>query len=254
MDLAAFVGGSVFAFLLVFVRLAAAFMIIPAIGEQAISARIRLLFALVVAAVVTPVVRQYLPPEPSAPAELAALVVSEILVGLFIGTLARVLLTALETGGFLIANQLGLAAAQAFNPALAAPGNPIGALLGIGAVVVIFATDLHHMLILAVVDSYTLFSPADGLPLGDATEHLAQTVNTSFAIGVQLAVPFFVIGFLFYLGLGLVARLVPQVQVFFVGLPIQIAIGSLMLSLSLSALMLFWLTHFEDQLVGLLRP
>lgn len=247
-------GGSLFAFLLVFVRLGAAFMVMPALGEQFVSARIRLLFALTAAFLVAPVLQGTLPARPATPADIAGLIVQEALVGLFIGTLARIMLSALETAGMVIANQLGLAAAQAFNPAMAAPGNPISGLLGILALLLIFATDLHHMLILAVVDSYTLFQPGQAMPMGDAAQLMARTVAKSFLIGMQMAAPFVVIGLMFYLGLGLVSRLVPQIQVFFVSVPIQIMFGLLLLSLSLSALMLFWLSAFEEQLIGILQP
>ncbi|WP_193552238.1 flagellar biosynthetic protein FliR [Oleisolibacter albus] len=250
----ALVGGSIFAFLLVFVRLGSAFLIMPVFGEQFVSARIRLLFALATAFVLMPVLRPMLPLRPAVPADLAALVVAEALVGLFLGTLARVLVSALEVAGMLIAHQLGLSAAQTFNPALASPSNSISSLLGLLALVLIFATDLHHMLILAVVDSYTLFAPGQWLPVSDAADHMARTVAQSFLIGMQMAAPFVVIGLLFFLGMGLVSRLVPQIQVFFVSMPIQILFGVLLLGLSLSALMLYWLGAFEAQLIGILQP
>lgn len=254
MDIASLVGGSVFAFFLVFVRLGAAFLIMPTIGEQFVSTRIRLLFSLATALLVTPLVTPLLPPAPPTPAELAALVMAEALVGLFIGTIARMMMSALEVAGHFISTQLGLAAAQAFNPALATPGSPVGALLGILALLLIFATDLHHMLILAVVDSYTLFQPGVWMPLGDVAQHMTRVVSQSFLVGMQMASPFLVIGLMFYLGLGLISRLVPSIQVFFVGLPIQTMLGTFLLSVSLSALMLFWLAAFEAQLVTLLAP
>ncbi|WP_119678220.1 flagellar biosynthetic protein FliR [Indioceanicola profundi] len=254
MDLAAFVGGSAFAFMLVFVRLGSAFLIMPTVGEQFVNPRIRLLFSLATTLLVTPVVTPQLPPAPSAPADLVALILAEVLVGLFIGTIARVMMSALEVAGHFIASQLGLSAAQAFNPALASPSTPVGALLGILALLLIFATDLHHMLILAVVDSYTLFQPGVWMPLGDVAQHMTRVVSQSFLVGMQMAAPFVVIGLMFYLGLGLVSRLVPTIQVFFVGLPIQTMLGTLLLSLSLSALMLFWLAAFEAQLIPLLTP
>lgn len=254
MDLGQFVGGQVYAFLLVFVRLGSAFLILPTLGEAFVPANIRLLFALLVALLITPVVGPMLPPQPVTPGDLVLLVLGEILVGLFIGTVARMLMSALETAGFMVSQQLGLSAAQSFNPALAAPGNPAGALMGIMALVLILAADLHHMLILAVVDSYSLFAPGQPMPLPDMSEHMARTFAKSFAIGIQIAVPFIVLGLLFYLGLGLVSRLVPQIQVFFVGLPLQILLGTFLFAGSLSALLLFWLGHFEDQLIQMLKP
>jgi len=252
-DIGSFIGGSVFTFLIVFVRLGATFLIMPIFGEQFVSARIRLLLALTISLVTVPVVAAYIPSQPDNPAELLVLILGEVLIGLFIGTIARTMLTALEVAGFLIANQIGLSAAQAFNPTMASPGNPVSGILGMLALLLIFATDLHHMLILAAVDSYVLFAPGEGLPLGDAAQHLVRVVSASFLTGFQMSAPFVVIGLLFFLGLGLIARLAPQIQIFFVSVPLQIGLGTLLLGLSLSSLILYWLQAFEAQLIALLQ-
>jgi flagellar biosynthesis protein FliR len=248
------IGGSLFVFLMAFVRLGSAFLVLPGIGEQFVSARIRLLLALSTAFVMMPVLGPLMPAPPQTPADLVSLIVAESLIGIFIGSLARVMMSALEMAGLLIANQVGLSAAQAFNPALASPTNPITSLLNILALVLIFATDLHHLLLLAAAESYSVFPPGTWLPLSDATAHAAQIMGDSFVIALQMAAPFTVVGLLFYLGLGLVARLTPQIQVFFVGAPIQISLGLLMLGLSLSSLMTFWLARLEEQLIGIVQP
>lgn len=253
-QLDALIGGSAFVLLLIFVRLGAAFLIMPGFGEQFVSPRIRLLLALTISFVLMPVLRPMMPAAPAAVGALMTLIIAEALIGIFLGTIARMLMAALETAGLLISNQVGLSAAQAFNPAFAQPGNPISGILSMLALVLIFATDLHHMLLLAIVDSYTLFMPGTWVPIDDAAMHLARTLADSFLIGVQLAAPFTVMGLLFYLGLGLIARLVPQIQVFFVGVPIQIVFGLALLGLSLTAIMTFWLTRFEGQLVTILEP
>lgn len=254
MDLAQFVGGQVFVFLMVFVRIGTAFMILPTLGEAFIPANVRLLFALLVALLVAPIVAPLMPPMPTRPGALIALVAGEIVIGLFIGTIARMLMSSLETAGFMISQQLGLSAAQTFNPAMAAPSNPAGSLMGVLALVLILSTNLHHMLIMGVVDSYSLFKPGEAMPMSDMSAHIVRTFSTSFAIGIKLSMPFIMLAILFFLGLGLIARLVPQIQVFFVGLPLQLFLGTLLFAGSLSALLLYWLGHFEDQLIQLLRP
>ena len=246
------VAGQFYAFLMVFIRVGAALLIMPTVGEPFVPARVRLLLALALSVVVTPAAAPMIPPQTSSAADMVVLIMAESLVGLFIGTIARTMLAALETAGSVIANQVGLAAAQAFNPALAAPGNAISALLGIVALLLVFATDLHHMLILAVIDSYGVFAPGAPLPMGDIVQHLTRVFGQSFLVGLQMSAPFVVIGLLFNLGLGLVSRLVPQIQIFFIGVPIQIVFGLLLLGLSMSALMLFWMAAFEEELVGLL--
>ncbi|HYC02423.1 MAG TPA: flagellar biosynthetic protein FliR [Azospirillaceae bacterium] len=250
--LQALITGQLFAFLLVFTRVGAAFLVLPGVGETFVSARIRLLLALTTALVVTPVARPLLPAQPTEPALLTLLITAEVMVGIFIGTIARTMLAAMETAGSIISNAVGLSAAQSFNPAMAAPGNAVSALLGIVAILLIFAADLHHLMIMAVVGSYDVFRPGMQLPVGDFSQHLTRVFSESFLVGLQLSAPFVVIGLVFNLGLGLVARLVPQIQIFFIGIPIQIGGGLLLLAAGMTALMLFWLAAFQAQLVGLL--
>ncbi len=72
---------------------------------------------------------------------------------------------------------------------------------------------------------------------GDVARHITQVVTSAFRIGVQLAAPFLAFGLLFNLGLGILSRLMPQMQVFFVGLPLSILLGLLLLLLVLGAMM-----------------
>ena len=252
MSLDALIGGAAYAFLMIFVRVGAALLIMPGFGEQYISTRVRLLFALSIAILLMPILMPAMPKAPASPMNLFLLVAAEAMIGIFLGSIARMLTAALDIAGFLIANQIGLSAAQAFNPALSAASNPVSSVLGMLALLLIFATDLHHMLLMAVVDSYSLFVPGQWLPIGDVAQHLSRVMSDSFLIGMQLGAPFIVIGLLFYLGLGLIARLVPQIQVFFVGTPIQIVLGLMLLGLSLTALMVYWLARFEGQLINIL--
>lgn len=253
MPLQEFLGGAVYAYLMVFVRLGSAFLIMPGFGEQFVSPRIRLLFALAVSFLLLPILLPAMPKAPANPAELTLLIISEAMVGIFLGTIARMLTSALETAGYLIGSQIGLSAAQAYNPALATQTNAISSLLGVLGLILIFATDLHHMLLLAIADSYSLFKPGQWLPIGDVALHMSRVMADSFLLAMQMSAPFTVVGLLFFLGLGLIARLVPQIQVFFVGVPLQVILGVTLLGLSLTAVMTVWLTHFEGQLVDILQ-
>jgi flagellar biosynthetic protein FliR len=90
------------------------------------------------------------------------------------------------------------------------------------------------------------------MPLsGDVAQHVTQIVSTSFRIGIQLAAPFIAFGLLFNLGLGVLSRLMPQMQVFFIGLPLSILLGLLLLMLSLAALMGTFTSYLEGVLVQL---
>lgn len=244
----------IFTWLIVFARLGSAFMVLPAIGDAFVSARTRLLLAMAVTILVAPVLKDHLPAEPRQVLALAMLIIGEITIGIFLGSVGRLLVGALEVAGTVIATQSGLANAQMFNPAMASQGSLPGALLGWLGLLLIFITDMHHLLILAVVDSYTLFVPGAPLPVNDMADLVGRLVSKSFLIGVQMSAPFIITGMLFGLALGLLNKLAPQIQVFFLFMSTQVALGLFLFAITLSAMMMFWLSNFESAFVEFLNP
>jgi len=117
----------------------------------------------------------------------------------------------------------------------------------------IFATNLHHLVIAALDESYNLFKPGF-IPLtGDMAHMITGIIATSFRIGIQLAAPFLVFGLLFNVGLGVLSRLMPQMQVFFIGLPLSIMLGLVLLLLVIGAMMGTFVGYLENVL-GQLAP
>jgi flagellar biosynthesis protein FliR len=238
----------IFAFLLLFARVGAIIMLIPGLGERTIPANVRLVMALALALVITQLVRNGLPELPGSPLLLFLLVVGEIVIGLFIGAAARFIMTGLHVAGSVIAFQAGLSVAQAFNPTEGIQSAVMANFFNTTGVMLIFATDLHLMLIVAMHDSYTLF-PAGGLPsTSDFAELVIGMMADSFSLGIHMAAPFMVYGTLFYMGVGILGRLMPQVQVFFVAMPLQIILAFLILMFVLSSSFLWFIDRFEDSM------
>lgn len=244
-----FLTTGVFAFILTFVRIGTAAAIMPGVGDSFVSPRIRIYIALGLAIVLTPVVRPYLP-DPIPPLlTLAALIGMEFIIGLFIGTMARIFMAAVDTAGMVISMQSGLGNAQLFNPAFSSQGSLIGALLSITGVVLLFATNLHHLLFFGIVGSYELF-PIGSVPdTGSMAELITKAVAASFLIGVQIASPFLMIGLLMYIAMGVLTRLMPQVQIFLLALPMQIMVSLILLAITVSAGLLYWISEFEDSMM-----
>lgn len=248
-----FLVSGVFAFMLVFTRLGTAFMIMPGFGDSFVPANIRLMMSLGIAFVLTPIVQPFIPdPIPAFPV-LVALLTMEFVIGLFVGTIARIFMIALDVAGMLISTTSGLANAQVFNPSLSSQGSITGAMLSMVGVVLLFATNLHHMLIFGIVESYTMF-PVGGVPdTGSMAQMITQAFSSSFLIGFQIAIPFIIVAMMLYIGMGVLSRLMPQVQVFILALPVQIMLSMVTLSLIISAAMLFWLTKFEGAMTFFLK-
>lgn len=244
----------IFAYLLVFARIGTTISILPGFGESYVSPRIRLMLALAITVVLTPVVSAKLPALPGAPLALLLLVAGEGLVGLFIGSVARFLLSALATGGTILAFLSGLANAQLFNPLLSDQGALLGVFLSILGLLMIFVTDTHHLMLMALLDGYVLFPPGGPLPLGDFADMLARVLSGSFAIGLQIASPFLLYGIVFYAGMGLLARLMVQMPIFFVALPVQILLGAFTMLLTVPAMLLWFLNYYQTTFSRILLP
>ena len=113
----------------------------------------------------------------------------------------------------------------------------IGFGLDIESIVVNPAGSADHLVIAALHDSYTLFAPGELMMSGDIAALMTRTVGAAFRVGVQLSAPFLAFGLLFNLGLGVLSRLIPQMQVFFIGLPLSILLGLLLLLLVIGTMM-----------------
>ncbi len=243
------------AFMLVFMRTGMALMIMPGIGDSFVSPQIRLHFALAFALVLTPFLAPVLPPLPSAAPAMITLLLSEAFIGMFIGMVMRIMITALDTAGGVISIQTGFANALVFNPMTATQGSVVGALYSITGVTLLFVSNMHHYMLASVIDSYTLFPALAKTPdMQPILEVVTQTVSAAFRIGIQLATPFLIIGTIVQFGFGLLGRLMPQIQIFFLALPVQILMGLMMLTMVFSASMMFWMKGFESLVNDALNP
>lgn len=233
----------------VFCRIGSAIMVLPGFGDGFVSVRIRLLLALSVSVVVAIVV------DPVAsirdPAALILLLFGEILIGIFIGLTARILINALQVAGTIIAFQASMANSFAFDVVSAQQGALLGNFLGTLGLVLIFVSDMHHLMLIGLVESYTSFPPGRAPAAADLATVITRVVADAFRIGAQLSAPFILVGIMMSVGAGLLARLMPQVQVFFIMLPVQIAAGMLVFALTLAAGMSWYLGEFESTLLSL---
>ncbi|MDB5359953.1 MAG: flagellar biosynthetic protein FliR [Rhodospirillales bacterium] len=243
-------------YFLVFCRLAAAIGLMPGFGDAYVNMRARLVVAATISFAVTPIIQSDygLPAEPQNTFRLFALMADEIFIGAFLGLMGRVLLASLETGGAIIAMQTSLASAITFNPGATSPETLPASLLSAMAVVLIFATGIDHMLIRAVVESYQAF-PADALPpFNDMSQAMARLVARGFLISVELSAPFLIVGTVFHVSQGLIAKIMPQLQVFYIGLPLQVMGGLILIGLTVPPLVYWFLGQYVDVMTSFARP
>ncbi len=232
------------AFMLVFARIGAMVMLLPGLGEVNIPIRIKLAIALLLTLILLPLHRAAYHIDMQTMMPLAVHIVQEIFIGIVLGATARVTLAALQVAGSVIAQQLGLGFVTAVDPTQGQQGLLIGNFLTLLGVTLLFATDSHYLVIAALNQSYTIFSPGELMPSGDIADLAVRAFAGAFKIGVQLAAPFLVFGLVFNIGLGVLARLMPQMQVYFVGVPLSIMAGFLILAAVLVVMMGVFLDYF----------
>ena len=195
---------------------------------------------------VAQVVSPLLPQVPPTLGELIGDVLREGVIGLAIGAILRAFLASLAVAGEVISISTTLSFAQTANPTQAQQGSTLASFLSLIGVTLIFATDLHHLFIGAMVRSYTLFPYGHPPPIRDAGLLMVRTVSAMFALGIQLAAPVLVFGLVFNLATGLVGRAMPQFQIFFAAAPLQVLLGLSLFAISLGVMGDLWVDRYRD--------
>ena len=236
-------------FLFIFLRIGGAFAFMPGFNTQYVFMRSRLSLALVVTVVLIPFLSSNLTTPPQDFLVFLKICLFEVTYGVFLGLIMQILFTALTLMGNFSGQAIGFANAQAFNPTTQNQSVIIESFVTIVAITTIFITDLHHLMLSAVIDSYKIFPFGSDLPVGDMADFFAETVGKSFLIGFKLAAPFIAFMIVFYSGMGLVSRLMPQLNIFFLSLPLQIYLGLGLLFITLPIIIFWFLKYFEEGLI-----
>ncbi|HEY5347896.1 MAG TPA: flagellar biosynthetic protein FliR [Rhizomicrobium sp.] len=241
--------GGVLLYFLVFARVSAMVMLLPAIGDGGVPARVRLALALAISFAMMPAVAHFYPHNvPQSATALSVLLMQETIAGILIGGMSRLIMSSLSVAGQLIATQTGLAYAQTIDPTFGEQGAIVGTFFSMLGVVLIFATNLHHLAIGAIVGSFTILPPGATLPTGDMAQEAINLTSGAFALGLQLAAPFVVFGFAVNAAIGLLARLMPQMQVFFIAMPVNMLAGFFLLMLLIGSLMTVFLNYYATEM------
>ena len=249
-----FLNLNIFGLMMVITRLGTAMALMPGFSAAYVPIRARLAIGLALSVLVMPVVADLLPVMPPSALEMFMLLLVEFIAGAFIGTLTRILIGALQTAGTMISYFSSMANAFVQDPVAEQQSSTIAGFLSVTGLLLIFVTDMHHVMLRAAVDSYMLFTPGRVLPMGDMADSVARLTADSFTLGVRMSAPFVVTAVAYYLGLGILGRLMPALPVFFFGLPVQIILQIMVLSLTLSAMMMVFITEFADKIGQYLTP
>jgi flagellar biosynthetic protein FliR len=231
---------------LIFLRVGALVMLLPAISEAVVPPRIRLGLALTLSLCLIPVAGPTLPPMPATLGEMGGQVFKELFIGLMLGGLMQVLKAALDVTGEVVAIQTTLSFAQTTDPTEAQPSSSLTSFLSMLGVALIFATNLHHLFIGAIARSYVLFPPTKAVMVNDAALLAVRTLADAFALGIQLSAPVIVFSVVFNVATGLIGRLMPQFQIFFAATPLSVLLGLSVFMLSLGMIGMVWIERYQS--------
>ncbi len=215
-------------FVMVLTRISAFFMVLPVFGWRAIPVRIKVGLTVLLAiffSVITPLV---IVPNRVSVLEAILLIANEATYGLALGLVAAIVFSAVKLSGRIIERQMGLAMAQVLDPLTGERTQPLGSLLEMIFILLFLSANGHHLLLLIISKSYEAF-PAGSIPTVPVlTAGVVHAGSAMFIAGLKLAAPILAAFMVLMVVLAVLARIVPEMNILFISLPLRVGLGLLM--------------------------
>jgi flagellar biosynthetic protein FliR len=221
-------------FTFLFLRIGAILIMIPIMGERSVPLRVKGGLAILISLLLLPTVRITLPAQSESEAEIFLLAIamcSEVLIGIVIGFAAKIIFSGIQFAGQMIGIQIGFSIVNVIDPISSAQVSVISEFQYLVALLIYLAVDAHHMFIVAIADSYRFVAPFAYHFSGSLIQHILVISKELFVTAIKICAPVMAVLFFTNVALGVVARTVPQINIFIVGFPLQIAIGLTILAL-----------------------
>jgi len=215
---------------LIFIRITTAFFAAPVLGHTSIPVLVKISLGILISYMILMTIDKSAIRVEASLWFLATNAVKEILSGLMLGFMLHFVFFGVSFAGSLIGFDMGLTMAETFNPMEETQGNVIGELIYFAAILVFFLIDGHLYLIRGLVYSYTVIPIGKFTVTASAFQLLIKYSSMVFVIAIKIASPIMVSFFLISIAEGIIARIIPQMQVFFVTQPLRIGIGLLFLT------------------------
>ena len=238
----------------VMARVGTMLALVPGFGAGYVLPRYRLGIALAITFLLLPSLQAYIPPMPESVFALFLILAGEVIIGAFMASIGFFVISALQAAGTFISYFASMANAMIQDPISNQQSSIISGFLSTSALVAVFASDLHHVVLRAMVDSFSLFKPGMPIAFGDMSETLTLTLVKAFTLGLKLSSPMLLVALVYYLALGILGRLMPALQVFFFGLPIQVSLQIWVMMVCFSGMMIVFLRVYSEAYMPFLAP
>jgi len=233
------------AYLLIFMRVGAMLFVAPVFGGGMVPTQTKVLFSLMLALILLPMAQ--LPPDflPLEIVPLAWLAINETLVGLVMGVSLVFIFAAIQYAGQIIDFQMGFAIVNLIDPTQDVQIPIMGFFHFLIAILIFLAMDAHHWIIRALVDSFGIVplmtAGFSGLVIGG----IAKAFGDLFVVAMRIAAPTIAVLMLYNASLGIIAKTVPQINLLIVGFPVRIALGLIVVGLSMTFFQPYLSTAFD---------
>lgn len=196
--------------------------------------RFKTALAVAFSLVLFPVVDPLLPRLVFEPFTLGMLLAREVMLGVMVGFIARLIFTAVEFGGTIIGYQMGFAVAEVFDPQNQRQISLMSQFQNVFAILIFLAVDGHHLLLRAMVESFRMVPPAAEIINREVIPYLMELTGDMFILGVKFSAPILAVLLLSSLIMGIMSRVFPQLNVFMLSFPVNIGLAFLLLGLTLN--------------------
>jgi flagellar biosynthetic protein FliR len=237
---------SVLGVFVLFCRIGGAMLVMPGISSAQIPMQVRLFLAIAVSLALAPLlldsVRRVV--AGAQPAGLFWVIAGELLVGLLIGLLARAFFIALQALASVVAAAIGYSGIPGSQIDETEPVSPLVSLITVSAVVLMFQTDLHWEVLRGLAASYSILPPGSAFQSRFGLIELVDQLSETFLIALRISSPFLVYAIIVNFAVGLANKLVPQIPIYFVSIPVVLAGGLIALYLNIDELLRLFTAEF----------
>ncbi|MBI1822288.1 MAG: flagellar biosynthetic protein FliR [Nitrospirae bacterium] len=220
------------AFLFIMTRVSSFMAALPILDGKSVPHSVKILLVLSIAFVLFPVVHVNLPSPGLFDWFIAFL--REALIGLLMGFGTRVVFAAVELGGELSGLQMGLNAANLYDPASSRQVSLIGKFEVFIAVMIFFGVNAHHIVLEALVSSFSIPYQPEVSVSSSLAHYLIRVTGEMFVLGMKIGIPVLMTLLMTTVAMGILSRVVPQINIFFLSFPLTIGLGLLILGASTS--------------------
>lgn len=238
---------SVLGVFVLFCRIGATMMLMPGISSAQIPAQVRLFLAVAISLALAPLlldsVRGLV--AGAEPAGLLWLIAGELLVGIMIGLLARIFFIALQALASAVAAAIGYSGIPGTQIEESEPVPALVSLITVSAVVLMFQTDLHWEVLRGIAASYSVLPPASAFESRFGLTQVADQLSETFLVALRISSPFLIYAVVVNFAVGITNKLIPQISVYFVSLPIVLAGGLIVLYLNIDEFLRLFTSEFE---------